>query len=62
MKIAPKILEAIAKDYLDGISLRALQDRYGLSYGTIRRRLMEAEVPIRRQGPHGYSVPGKQVG
>ena len=38
------------KDFKAGMRLRALADKYGLDYGTVRSRLIRSGVEMRRTG------------
>ncbi len=40
----------VARDYQCGDSLRTVAARYGVSYGTIRRALIAAGIPLRVGG------------
>ncbi|MFH7339947.1 helix-turn-helix domain-containing protein [Streptomyces sp. KHY 26] len=45
-----ELAEAIAREYREGRSIRALAEAHGRSYGFVHRLLTEAGVPLRPRG------------
>ena len=46
----PIDVDQLAADYRAGASIRALAEKTGYCYGTVRRRLLDAGVVLRRPG------------
>ena len=48
-----KLIKQLARQYLKGKTIRELAEHYGFSYGTLRRLLLEGNVPLRMRGGRG---------
>ncbi|MFF3501689.1 helix-turn-helix domain-containing protein [Streptomyces sp. NPDC003247] len=50
-----ELAREMKKQYADGLSIRAIAEAHGRSYGFVHRVLTEADVPLRSRGgdrPH----------
>nr|WP_285746956.1 helix-turn-helix domain-containing protein [Lentzea sp. NBRC 105346] len=54
------ILARLKKGYAEGASIRALAEREGLSYGTVRSWLIDAGVALRPKSVPGRPWSGQQ--